>query len=80
MNAQKFGSTFYANPDLRVVRSPEEPMEHAPAKFDLEALVEQFRHSPEQTNHIDRAAGVGPIRKIDRKNRISKFLGVWRDQ
>ena len=41
INAQKFESAFYANPNLRAVRPPEEPKEPAPATLDLEALVEQ---------------------------------------
>ena len=49
INAQKFESAFYANPDLRSVRPPEEP---APATLDLEALVEQLRKSPELANTL----------------------------
>ncbi len=43
INAQKFESLFYANPDLRTVRPPQE--ERQP--IDLEALVNQLRGSPE---------------------------------
>ena len=43
INAQKFESAFYANPNLRAVRPPEEPKEPAPTALDLEALVEQLR-------------------------------------
>ena len=52
INAQKFESAFYANPDLRSVRPPEEPKESAPAILDLEALVEQLRKSPELANTL----------------------------
>ena len=52
INAQKFESAFYANPDLRSVRPPEEPKESAPATVDLEALVEQLRKSPELANTL----------------------------
>ena len=52
INAQKFESAFYANPDLRSVRPPEEPKEPAPAALDLEALVEQLRRSPELANTL----------------------------
>ena len=52
INAQKFESAFYANPDLRSVRPPEEPKESAPATLDLEALVEQLRKSPELANTL----------------------------
>ena len=52
INAQKFESAFYANPDLRSVRAPEEPKEPAPATLDLEALVEQLRKSPELANTL----------------------------
>lgn len=45
VNAQKFESAFYSNPDLRGVRPPEEPKESAP--LDLASLVEQLQKSPE---------------------------------
>ena len=52
INALKFESAFYANPDLCSVRPPEEPKEPAPATLDLEALVEQLRKSPELANTL----------------------------
>ena len=52
INAQKFESAFYANPDLRSVRPPEEPKEAAPATLDLESLVEQLRKSLELANTL----------------------------
>ena len=52
VGAQKFESAFYANPDLRSVRPPEEPKEPAPAKPDLEALAEQLRKPPELANTL----------------------------
>ncbi len=47
VNAQKFETAFYSNPDLRDVRSPAEPKETAPATLDLASLVEQLQKSPE---------------------------------
>ncbi len=47
VNAQKFETAFYANPDLRGVRPPEEPKEPEPATLDLASLVEQLQKSPE---------------------------------
>lgn len=48
INAQKFESAFYSNPDLRNVRPPEEPKaEPAQAPIDLAGLVEQLQKSPE---------------------------------
>ena len=48
VNAQKFESAFYSNPDLRGVRPPEEPKEEkAAAPIDLVGLVEQLQKSPE---------------------------------
>ena len=47
VNAQKFETAFYAKPDLRNVRPPEEPAKSEPATLDLESLVEQLRKSPE---------------------------------
>ena len=46
VNAQKFETAFYANPDLRGVRPPEEPKAE-PAALDLASLVEQLQKSPE---------------------------------
>lgn len=46
VNAQKFETAFYANPDLRGVRPPEEPKQE-PAALDLASLVEQLQKSPE---------------------------------
>ena len=51
INAKKFESAFYANPDLRSVRPPEEK-EPVPATLDLENLVEQLRKSPELANTL----------------------------
>ena len=47
VNAQKFETAFYSNPDLRDVRPPAEPKEPAPATLDLASLVEQLQKSPE---------------------------------
>ena len=60
INAQKFESAFYANPNLRAVRPPEEPMEQAPATLDLEALVEQLRQSPELANTLAALLSAAP--------------------
>ena len=63
INAQKFESAFYANPDLRLVRPPEEPKEPAPATLDLEALVEQLRKSPELANTLAALLASAPTEK-----------------
>ncbi len=47
INAQKFETAFYANPDLRGVKPPEEPKQTGPASLDLASLVEQLQRSPE---------------------------------
>lgn len=47
VNAQKFETAFYAKPDLRNVRPPEEPAKSEPATLDLESLVAQLQKSPE---------------------------------
>ena len=52
INAQKFESAFYANPDLRSVRSPEKTKEPVPSTLDLETPVEQLRESPEPANTL----------------------------
>ena len=43
VNAQKFESAFYANPDLREVRAPQEQQ----PKLDLQNLLLQLQQSPE---------------------------------
>ena len=63
INAQKFESAFYANPDLRSVRPPEEPKESAPATLDLEALVERLRKSPELANALAALLASAPSEK-----------------
>ena len=63
INAQKFESAFYANPDLRSVRPSEEPKEPAPATLDLEALVEQLRKSPELANTLAALLASAPSEK-----------------
>lgn len=63
INAQKFESAFYANPDLRSVRPPEEPKEPAPATLDLESLVEQLRKSPELANTLAALLASAPSEK-----------------
>ena len=60
INAQKFESAFYANPNLRAVRPPEEPKEPAPTTLDLEALVEQLRQSPELANTLAALLSAAP--------------------
>lgn len=47
VNAQKFETAFYANPDLRGVRPSEEPKQPEAATLDLASLVEQLQKSPE---------------------------------
>ena len=46
VNAQKFETAFYANPDLRKVQPPKEEAP-APSTIDLAGLVEQLQKSPE---------------------------------
>ena len=60
INAQKFESAFYANPNLREVHPPEEPKEQAPTTSDLEALVEQLRQSPELANTLAALLSAAP--------------------
>ena len=46
INAQKFESAFYSNPDLRNVKPPQEHTEVQPA-IDISALVAELTKSPE---------------------------------
>ena len=62
INAQKFESAFYANPDLRSVR-PLQEKEPVPATLDLEALVEQLRKSPELANTLAALLASAPSEK-----------------
>ena len=43
INAQKFESSFYSNPDLRNVRAPEDPQ----PTIDVALLIQQLQNSPE---------------------------------
>ena len=52
INAQKFESAFYANPDLRDVKPPQEPENPQTQTLDLAALVEQLQKSPELANTL----------------------------
>lgn len=47
VNAQKFETAFYSNPDLREVRPPQEPKAPEPAPIDLASLEEQLQKSTE---------------------------------
>ena len=49
INAQKFESAFYSNPDLRKV-TPEQ--EKAAPTLDLSALIEELKNSPELANTL----------------------------
>ena len=60
VNAQKFETAFYAKPDLRNVRPPEEPAKSEPATLDLESLVEQLRKSPELANTLAALLSAAP--------------------
>jgi prophage lambdaCh01, site-specific recombinase, phage integrase family len=50
INAQKFESAFYSNPDLRKVTPPQEKTQ-AP-QIDLNALIQQLQNSPELANTL----------------------------
>lgn len=52
INAQKFESAFYANPDLRNVKPPQEPEKPQAQTLDLAALVEQLQKSPKLANTL----------------------------
>ena len=43
INAQKFESAFYSNPDLRNLKPPEEPKQ----TVDISMLIKQLQESPE---------------------------------
>ena len=48
INAQKFESSFYSNPDLRKVRAPDEP----PPAIDVATLIHELQNSPELANAL----------------------------
>lgn len=50
INAQKFESAFYSNPDLRNVKPPQEQPQAQ--SLDLSALIEQLQKSPELANTL----------------------------
>lgn len=69
INAQKFESAFYANPDLRKVTPPQEQPQAQ--TIDLAALIEQLQKSPELANTL--AALIGRP-KSGLKSQISKDI------
>jgi integrase len=69
VNAQKFETAFYSNPDLHDVRPPAEPKEAAPATLDLASLVEQLQKSPELASALAALiAAQGTAAKTEKSN------------
>ena len=69
VNAQKFETAFYSNPDLHDVRPPTEPKEPAPATLDLASLVEQLQKSPELASALAALiAAQGTTAKTEKSN------------
>lgn len=60
LNAQKFESAFYGNPDLRSVRVPEEARPQMPPAQpqDLASLILQLQQSPELVVLLSQLASV----------------------
>ena len=63
INAQKFETAFYANPDLRGVKPPEEPKVQEAPTIDLASLVEQLQKSPELANALAALIATTPAGK-----------------
>lgn len=59
INAQKFESAFYANPDLRNVKPPQE--ETTPVQVDINALIQQLQNSPELANTLASIIAAQPL-------------------
>ena len=72
INAQKFESAFYANPDLRSVRPPGRTKGIGSRHIGFGGPGGTASQVAGTGQHTGRIAGVGPIRKIGRENRISK--------
>lgn len=69
VNAQKFETAFYSNPDLHDVHPPAEPKEPAPATLDLASLVEQLQKSPELASALAALiAAQGTAAKTEKSN------------
>ena len=69
VNAQKFETAFYSNPDLHDVHPPAEPKEPAPATLDLASLVEQLQKSPELASALAALiAAQGTATKTEKSN------------
>ena len=53
INAQKFETAFYANPDMRIVERQLQPPIHKQApEFDLQQLLTQLKENPELANQL----------------------------
>lgn len=59
INAQKFETAFYSNPDLRQVKSPSEPQ----PSIDLTMLIEQLQKSPELATALANLIGAQDSKK-----------------
>ena len=64
INAQKFESAFYSNPDLREVRAPSEP---AP-QLDLGQLIAELKRSPELANTLAALIRSNPSAELQAQN------------
>jgi len=60
VNAQKFESAFYSNPNLRGVRAPEDAPQTQ--TVDLAALIEQLQKSPELASTLAALIGAQELR------------------
>jgi integrase len=60
INAQKFETAFYSNPDLRQVKAPTEPQ----PTINLAMLIEQLQKSPELATALANLIGAQDSRKV----------------
>lgn len=64
INAQKFESAFYSNPDLREVKAPKEPT----PQLDLAQLITELKRSPELANTLAALIRSNPASELQTQN------------
>ena len=53
INVQKFGTDFYANPDMRIVEQQlQSPVEQPKPGLDLQQLLTQLQENPELASRL----------------------------
>ena len=73
INAQKFETAFYANPDMRLVeRQIQPPVEQPKPGLDLQQLLTQLQENPELARPVEIPSASGVIKGLETHTRGHK--------